>query len=246
MGAAGTQIPVGWFVVKYSEASMKKVVLLFTTLLLLGGAAQGQDKASQKFITEAIQGNFAEVAMGELAQKNGQSGQVKSYGEMLQNEHSEANKKAMEAAKAVGVTPPNGPSAKQKSHFDKMAKMSGPSFDKMFAKHMVEDHRKDIAAYQKAAGCLARAHMRGLDIFLITRGWLHAELSQPLLTSKRQRRGRGASLHSRRDPLYRQDTESSEFADAHPPNSCIGTLCLRLQRLNDQVGCHPPLFYRLV
>ena len=32
-----------------------------------------------------------------------------------------------------------------------MAKMNGAAFDKMFAQHMVADHKKDISAYQKAS-----------------------------------------------------------------------------------------------
>src|SRR4029079_1512539 len=89
-----------------------------------------QDKASQKFLTEAIQGNFAEVQMGELAQNNGQSPDVKSYGQMLATDHNAANQKAMEAAKSLGVNAPSGPNAKQKADHDKMARMSGAAFDK--------------------------------------------------------------------------------------------------------------------
>jgi putative membrane protein len=54
-----------------------------TVAILLGlltSAGFAQDKAAQKFLTEAIQGNFAETQMGELAQKNGQSEETKSYG----------------------------------------------------------------------------------------------------------------------------------------------------------------------
>lgn len=32
-----------------------------------------------------------------------------------------------------------------------MSKMSGASFDKMFATHMVADHQKDIAEHKKAS-----------------------------------------------------------------------------------------------
>jgi putative membrane protein len=32
-----------------------------------------------------------------------------------------------------------------------MAKLNGAAFDKAFAQHMVMDHKKDIAAYQKEA-----------------------------------------------------------------------------------------------
>ncbi|HEX2654051.1 MAG TPA: DUF4142 domain-containing protein, partial [Xanthobacteraceae bacterium] len=99
----------------------------------------------------AIEGNFAEVSMGDLAQKNGHSDDVKNYGKMLSTDHSAANQKALDVAKSMGVNPPSEPSAKQKAEFDKMSKISGASFDKMFAKHMISDHQKDIAQYKKAA-----------------------------------------------------------------------------------------------
>ena len=96
--------------------------------------ASAKDKPSETFLKKAIEGNFAEVSMGDLAQKNGQSDEVRSYGKMLSTDHAAANQKAMDAAKRLGVNPPTGPNAKQKADFDKMSKMSGTDFDKMFAK----------------------------------------------------------------------------------------------------------------
>jgi putative membrane protein len=125
--------------------------------LMIAGSAVAQDKAGapdkqgQKFLTEAIQGNLAEVEMGKLAQKNGQSDGVKSFGKTLETDHGDALKKASALASAGGMTPPTEPNAKQKADYDKMAKMSGAQFDREFAKHMVADHKKDIAAYQKAS-----------------------------------------------------------------------------------------------
>ena len=112
--------------------------------------ASAKDKPSETFLKKAIEGNFAEVSMGDLAQKNGQSDDVKSYGKMLSTDHAAANQKAMDAAKGLGMNPPSGPNAKQKADSDKMSKMSGTAFDKMFATHMVADHQKDIAEYKKA------------------------------------------------------------------------------------------------
>ena len=120
----------------------------FLALSMAGVAAK--DKASETFLKKAIEGNFAEVSMGDLAQKNGQSEDVKSYGKMLSTDHAAANQKASDVAKSMGMNPPFEPNAKQKADFDKMSKMSGKDFDKMFAKHMVADHQKDIAEYKKA------------------------------------------------------------------------------------------------
>jgi putative membrane protein len=108
--------------------------------------AQGAD---QKFIKEAIEGNLAEVQMGQLAQQNGQSQGVKDFGQMLVTDHGQANTKAQSVAQSMNVTPPTEPNAKQKKEYDKMSKLNGPAFDKAFAQHMVTDHKKDIAAFQK-------------------------------------------------------------------------------------------------
>lgn len=125
---------------------------VITAAALIGsGAATAKDKASDAFIKKAIEGNYAEVQMGDLAQKNGQSDGVKSFGKMLSADHSAANDKAIAAAKTMDVAAPSGPNAKQKADYDKMSKMNGAQFDKMFAKHMVEDHKKDIAEYKKEA-----------------------------------------------------------------------------------------------
>ena len=133
---------------------MNRTILSLGTATLMAislASASAKDKLSEAFLKKAIEGNFAEVSMGDLAQKNGQSDGVKSYGKMLSTDHAAANQKASDAAKSMGMNPPSGPNAKQKADFDKMSKMSGTDFDKMFAKHMVADHQKDIAEYKKAA-----------------------------------------------------------------------------------------------
>jgi putative membrane protein len=123
-------------------------------LACAGSAAVAQnkaDKGDQKFITEAIQGNLAEVKLGELAQQKGQSDGVKQFGQHLATDHGAANQKAMNVASQIGVTSPTEPNAKQKAIYDKLAKLSGPSFDRQFAQAMVKDHKEDIAKFQKEA-----------------------------------------------------------------------------------------------
>jgi putative membrane protein len=62
---------------------------------------------------------------------------------MLSTDHAAANQKALDAAKGLGMNPPTGPNAKQRADYNKMSKMSGAGFGKMFATHMVADHQKD-------------------------------------------------------------------------------------------------------
>ena len=97
------------------------------------------EKPSQSFLNKAIQGNYAEVEMGKLAQQNGQSENAKNFGQMQMRGH------------RVGVTPPDGPIAKQTADYEKVSTMSGPQFDRDFAAHIVADHQKDIAEFKKAS-----------------------------------------------------------------------------------------------
>ena len=149
--------------------------------VIVSSPSFAQDKASQKFLKEAIEGNLAEVQMGQLAGKNGKSDGVRSFGQMLQKDHSEANQKATAAANQMGMSPPSEPNSKQKAMYDRMSKLSGDKFDREFAKHMVADHKKDIKEYEKeakkddAAGAYAKAALPTLRKHLETAQSLSGE-----------------------------------------------------------------------
>src|SRR5918998_3336788 len=96
------------------------IVRVSLAVALLGAAtgafAQDKaDKAAQTFMTKAIEGNLAEVAMGQLAQKQGESDAVRSFGQKLVADHSAANQKAASIASQIGVAPPTEPSKKHQS-----------------------------------------------------------------------------------------------------------------------------------
>jgi putative membrane protein len=130
---------------------MKTSALLAAGAIACLASTSAFAQSDQKFIAEAIQGNLAEVQMGELAQKNGASQDVKDYGQMLVTDHQQANTKATEVANALKVTPPTEPNAEQKSTYDRLSKLNGAAFDKAFARDMVSDHKKDIAEFRKEA-----------------------------------------------------------------------------------------------
>jgi len=113
--------------------------------------AQKMSRADQRFLKEAIEGDLAEVKMGELAQQKGQSDDVKQFGQMLQQDHGKHLQQAQQLAQQGGVTTPAQPTASQKKSYDKLSKMSGNQFDRQFARDMVADHKKDIAKYEKEA-----------------------------------------------------------------------------------------------
>jgi putative membrane protein len=128
--------------------SRKLLAIGVLSALAYAAPALAKDPPGKAFITKAIQGNLAEVQMGQLAQEKSQNSDVKAFGQQLVTDHNDANGKATAVAKDMGVDPPQEPSKKQKADYDKLSKLSGDSFDKQFAKHMVADHKKDIADYK--------------------------------------------------------------------------------------------------
>ena len=115
------------------------------------GMNQKANKADQKFLMEGMQGDMAEVQLGKLAQQKGQSEDVKQFGQMLEQDHSQHLQQAQQEAQQLGITPPQQVNAKQKATYERMSKLSGAQFDKQLTKHAVADHKKDVAEYQKEA-----------------------------------------------------------------------------------------------
>lgn len=115
------------------------------------GMSKKASKADQHFLKEAIQGDLSEVKMGQLAQQNGDSQDVKQFGQTLQQDHGQHLQQAQQMAQQMGVTPPTEPDAKQTKMYERLSKEHGARFDKAFAKAMVKDHKQDIAKYEKQA-----------------------------------------------------------------------------------------------
>jgi putative membrane protein len=116
----------------------------------LASAGWAADNAT--FLRDAIKGSLAEVQMGQLAQQNGQSDDVKSFGAQLVSDHSAALDKAKTLASSAGTTVPDQPTPEAQAEYEKLQGLTGADFDEEFSKHMVMDHEKDIAKFEEQAG----------------------------------------------------------------------------------------------
>lgn len=114
-------------------------------------AAPRAKSSDQHFMTQAIQGDFSEVNMGKLAQEKGQGDNVKQFGKMLEQDHSEHLQKAQQIADKSGLKAPTEPNAMQQRTYEKLSGLSGSRFDKAFVRDMITDHKKDISKYKKEA-----------------------------------------------------------------------------------------------
>ena len=108
--------------------------------VILGGFITVASAESDKmFLADAIQINLAEISIGELAQKNGGSDKVKSFGKMLVDDHTASHTKATSLAQGNGMTAPE-PKAADTKKYDELKKLSGAEFDRAFKQAMVEGH----------------------------------------------------------------------------------------------------------
>ena len=128
-----------------------RYIMIGAVLILAGSITTLSAKTDPTFLTEAIQINLAEISVGNLAEKNGGSEDVKSFGKMLIEDHTASNTKATSLAQANGITPPTEPNAEEKKMHDELAKLSGTEFDRAFAKAMVKGHEDGIAKFEAAS-----------------------------------------------------------------------------------------------
>jgi len=108
--------------------------------------------ADQKFLTEAAAGGMFEVEVGKLAAEKATDPGVKSFAQMLVDDHSTANDKLRQIATGHNVALPASLPDDKKKELDQLSKLSGANFDKQFIKIVGQkDHHHDIAAFEKAS-----------------------------------------------------------------------------------------------
>jgi len=134
---------------KITIVSQFCVLTLTVAALSVAGVAMAQDASAAKssslsvkdktFMRKAAKGGMMEVAMGNLAEQNGQSEDVKSFGKRMVTDHSKANDELKSIASKKGVQlPSKEPTTKWSS-------------DKAYMDAMVKDHEKDLAEFQEEA-----------------------------------------------------------------------------------------------
>lgn len=114
-----------------------------------GTAAQTLSTQDKSFADAAAKGGMMEVMMGELAATNAADASVKSLGQKIAKDHKMANDELKKWATAVNYSLPSGMDASQQKMHDDLKAKKGADFDKAYVDMMVNDHKKDIAAFKK-------------------------------------------------------------------------------------------------
>lgn len=129
--------------------SWVSVLSFMIASLCFAGVAMAADPASTKssalsaqdktFMKKAAKGGLMEVAMGNVAEQNAQSEDVKSFGKRMVTDHGKANDELKAIAEKKGVAlPGKEPTEKWTS-------------DKTYMNTMVKDHEKDLTEFREEA-----------------------------------------------------------------------------------------------
>jgi len=105
-----------------------------------------------QFVTKAAEGGQFEVEVAKLAADKASDAGVKSFAQMLADDHAAANEKLHQIASSHNVALPASLPADKRKELDQLALLSGPAFDKQFVRTVgVKDHKHDIADFEKAS-----------------------------------------------------------------------------------------------
>jgi putative membrane protein len=110
----------------------------------------GVDKDDSDFAVDAANGNAAEIAMGQLALKNGKSKQVKNFGTMMIKDHGAANAKLMALSRSKGLNLVALPGTAAQKIIDSLSGKTGDEFDKAYISTMINGHEADIKKFTDA------------------------------------------------------------------------------------------------
>ena len=110
-----------------------------------------ESAADKTFVKKAAEGGLAEVELGKLAAEKGASPEVKQFGQKMVDDHGKANEQLKSLAQSKQIALPTELSSKDKALHDRLAKLSGPAFDRAYMHAMVTDHTKDVSEFRTAS-----------------------------------------------------------------------------------------------
>ena len=110
----------------------------------------GLNKKDTNRLVAIAQANLAEVAAGKMASEKSTNPAVKTFAQMMIEDHSKGLDETKKVAEAKNVTLPTEPDSEHKKIATELSKLSGSVFDKEYvSKAGVADHTKVLAALKE-------------------------------------------------------------------------------------------------
>jgi len=100
------------------------------------------------FINSVGKGGMAEVKFGQLAQSQATKTDVRAFAGQMVTDHSAANQELTALAQSKQMTPPDDMDLEHKAAYDRLSKIAGSEFDRVYIEGQVQDHTAVVAAFQ--------------------------------------------------------------------------------------------------
>lgn len=144
-------------------------------------AAPAAGGGDNEFVTFAAQTDMTEAHLGQLAQEQAATQEIKDYGQMLTQDHTKDYDTLTALATKIGAEVPKGIDAAHNKMIDPMAKLKGKAFDRRFLQAMVKGHEEAIAKYKKEADSGENAALKSYATSTLPALQSHLEKAQDLL-----------------------------------------------------------------
>ena len=136
------------------KTALYLALAIVTAGVAVGGARAASNSISTSqghFLKKVAGDNMAEVELGKLAREKAVRDEVRQFADRMVADHTKANDEVTALAMSNGVKLPDGVDKKHAKEKDKLAKLSGPDFDREFMRAMVKDHKEAVEDFRKQA-----------------------------------------------------------------------------------------------
>jgi putative membrane protein len=132
------------------------------------------------FVKKASAGGLAEVKLGNIGATVGTEASVKTFGQQMVSDHTEANDKLKSIATSKGLKVATAPMPADEQAAKKISSLKGDAFNTAFATKMVADHKKTIALFQTEADSGKDPELKAFATDTLPKLKHHLEMAQAL------------------------------------------------------------------
>jgi len=130
-----------------------------------------------QFLVAAAEINLEEIKLGQLAQTNSSTTNVKELGRMMETEHSKSLKTLDSLATKKQITVPASLTANGQQAYNKLMNKSGVEFDKEYCAMMVNGHKDAVKKFEKASTDSADPEIRAWATSMLPALRKHLDMS---------------------------------------------------------------------
>ena len=120
----------------------------------------GQIMKDKMFLRSAAESGLAEVQFAQLVSEKATSDDVKAFGKMVIEDHTQMNNEMAPVADAMGIRLPKEMNKDDQAEYDKLKNLSGNDFETAYLTLMVKGHHKAMRNFRVEANSVSDQQLR--------------------------------------------------------------------------------------